>query len=334
MNNLKSNCKDSIQKQASKVNKKKQTEISTIFHYKRYFLDTLSNKYLELAKQENNAEFQNWATKVYNCFNYFQAGIYTNGIQKIFKAQTCQDRLCPACGHRRSLRTYAKLIKIAKNEQMKKYRYLHIVLTVKNCMPDSLTDTINKLFYSFKKFTLNKRIKKMNLGYFRSLEITYNEIDHNFHPHLHILICVNSSYFSDPDKYLKHKDIMDLWQKSALLNYSPDVWIKALKKDNYEGFAEIAKYAVKESEQIIKNIPLQNLKILRLNLSNRRLISLGGIIKKMAEELKLNLANDSELTDNISDIDIKDETLRFMVEFLYQRSLKKLKAVKKELVNF
>jgi plasmid rolling circle replication initiator protein Rep len=312
----------------------KSSEISTLYRYKRDFLDILSSRYLEIAKQENNAKFQNWSVKLYNCFNYFQAGIFSNNIQKIFQAQTCQDRLCLACNHRRSLRTFAKLIQIVKNESMQKYRYLHIVLTVKNCTPDKLTETIDTLLYSFKKFLFNKRIKAIDKGFFRSLEITYNQKENTFHPHIHVLFVVNPAYFSQVGGYIKQSDFRDIWQSSAGLDYAPQVSVQALKKGDYSGIAEVAKYAVKESEQLIKSIPLEDLKILRLNLFNRRLISVGGIIRDMAKKLKLNLDDDNSITDEISDDDIKDETLKFIVEFLYNRKAKKYKVIEREKIDF
>ncbi|MHB8282892.1 MAG: protein rep [bacterium] len=337
---LKSNYNKQYKKDTKKSQEKsitinhKSSEIYTLYKYKRDFLDLLSDRYLEIAKQENNAEFQNWGIKLFNCFDYFQAGIFTNNIQKIFKVHSCQDRLCLACNHRRSLRTFAKLIQIVKNESMQKYRYLHVVLTIKNCTPDQLTQTINTLLYSFEKFLKNKRIKNINKGFFRSLEITYNEINKSFHPHLHLLIAVNPSYFKNTKFYIKHADFAEIWRKSANLNYFPQVSIQALKINDYAGIAEVAKYAVKESEELIKNIPLNDLKILRLNLRKRRLISVGGIIRDMAKILKLNLDDDNLITDSILDDNIKDETLKFIVEFLYNRKLKKYKLKNKEKVEF
>jgi plasmid rolling circle replication initiator protein Rep len=311
-----------------------KSEISILYRYKRDFLDLLSSRYLEIAKGDDDVDFQRWAVNVYDCFNFFQAGIFSHNIQKIFKAQTCQDRLCPACNHRRSLRTFAKLIQAVKNEKMQKYRYLHIVLTVRNCEPEELKKTIDELLYSFKKFLFNKRIKAINKGFFRSLEITYNETEKTFHPHLHILLAVNPSYFKNSELYIKQADFTAIWQSSAALDYAPQVSVQALKQGDYSGIAEVAKYAVKESEELIKNIPPRDLKILRLNLFQRRLISTGGIIRKIANEMKLNLSDDNSLTDNISDDDIKDETLKFIVEFLYNRKKKKYEIIEKEKPDF
>jgi hypothetical protein len=221
-----------------------------------------------------------------------------------------------------------------KNEKMQKYRYLHIVLTVRNCEPDKLKKTIDELLYSFKKFLFNKRIKAINKGFFRSLEITYNEAEKTFHPHLHILLAVNPSYFTDTRKYSSYADFTAIWQSSAALDYMPQVSVQALKPGDYAGIAEVAKYAVKESEQLLENISTMDLKILRLNLFQRRLISTGGIIRKIANEMKLNLSDDNSLTDNISDDDIKDETLKFIVEFLYNRKKKKYEIIEKEKPDF
>jgi plasmid rolling circle replication initiator protein Rep len=322
----------------NKIHVKKYSEIAMLFRYKRDFLDILSNRYMEIAKAEPDyfaiSQFQKWSVKLYNCFNTFTAAIYSNNIQKIFKAQTCQDRLCPACNHRRMLRTSAKLIQIYQSEQMSKYRYLHVVLTVVSCTPAKLTETIDKLLYDFDKFLKNKRIKAINKGFFRSLEITYNVKDKTFHPHIHGLFVVNPSYFSDMNIYLKQSDFVDIWQSSTNDPKITQVSVQALKKGDMSGIIEVSKYAVKVSEQLIKSIPLEDLKILRLNLFKRRLVSMGGIIRKVAAELKLNLDDDNELTDSMSDDDIRKAILLYLVDFAYRRKSQKLHVLKKEAVGF
>ena len=39
----------------------------------------------------------------------------------------------------------------------------------------------------------------------RKLEITYNKERDDYHPHFHVLITVNKSYFTDKDYYISRR---------------------------------------------------------------------------------------------------------------------------------
>jgi len=333
----KSNVKKSITKSEKKINKKLNYNFSTIgkiaFYHKHYNY-LLSQKYLSVAREYNDYYYQQLAFRVYNCSNFVKYAQFSNQKQKIITMHSCNDRLCMTCNYRRSQRTFAKLIRVIKSDDFvnKKYKLIFLTLTLENVPPNELNQAINHIFYSFKKFMLNKRIAKMSKGFFRALEITFNEKDRTFHHHLHIIFVVNKSYFDDSKQYLKQSDFTDIWQSSAALDYTPVVFVEKIK-DN-KGLAEVSKYSVKANDKFIKELTNYEFKTLRDELANRRLVSMGGVVRDIAKKLKLNLDDNDIKSDDLTDDDIKDETLQAIISLRWSVGFGKYQLVEKEKVGF
>jgi hypothetical protein len=85
---------------------------------------------------------------------------------------------------------------------------------------------------------------------------------------------------------------------------------------------------------LLLSLDIDELKILRDNLTDRRLIGTGGVVRAVSRLLKLNLYDDNKLTDNINDSDVKDEILRFLIGLKWSIGLGKYKIEKKETVDF
>jgi hypothetical protein len=332
---LNDNYNNIIEKNQEKIkSKKKETNIRKLFYYKKYQTEHLSESYLEIAKKYNDSDYQNRAFKVLHCCDDIEVAIFSNNKQKITSMHSCQDRLHLTCNWRRSLKTFAKLSQVLNSEQFinKKYRFIFLTLTLRAVKPVDLKQGINHIFYSFKKFLLNKRIKAMNKGFFRGLEITFNDTDKTFHHHIHCVFVVDKSYFTNSKIYLKQSDYSDIWQKSADIDYTPIIDIRTVK--NSGGLAEISKYSVSADEKLLLSLDIDELKILRDNLTDRRLIGMGGVVRAVARLLKVNLTDDNKLTDNINGSDIKDEILRFLIGLKWSIGLGKYKIEKKETVDF
>lgn len=58
-----------------------------------------------------------------------------------------------------------------------------------------------------------KEVKQVVKGYARKLEITNNEERDDYHPHFHVLIAGNKSYFNDKDNYIPRDRWFELWQQ-------------------------------------------------------------------------------------------------------------------------
>lgn len=258
------------------------------------------------------------AYRVQDCGSYLEFRRYTgNEDFKLNCANFCRDRLCPMCIWRRSLKIFgqvSKVMDVAQEENNS--RFLFLTLTCKNVYGDELSESIDQLFYSFKKLMLKTKVKKAVKGWFRGLEVTHN-IDRTsiaydtYHPHFHIILMVNGSYFTDTKQYIKQEEWTTMWKECLKVDYIPVVNVKAFKSDSKtntsKSIAESAKYTVKDNDYLIKDneeLTDNSVFVLDKALKGRRLIAFGGELRKIHKALKLDDAENGDLinTDNAEDI--------------------------------
>ena len=310
------------------VNKKNPAK-DTVGEFKKHKLMTYSllERYVEIGQAFEDDRFLKWAYNVENCGSYLEFYNWQVAGLKVKTAIFCKDRLCPLCNWRRSLRMFAKLSKIIQSQTYQRtgYKNLFLTLTVQNCNIDELHTAIEHIFYSFKKFTENKAIKNAVKGYFRALEITFNPVTQTFHPHLHVILAVPGSYFKT--YYLSQAKLTFYWQKSLNVEYTPIVDIRKFR--DKKGIAEASKYVIKSDDKFLKSIDNEALRILRLELQNTRLVGFGGIFRKIAAELKL------ELNSDIVENEIpEDDILLEILTLKWSIGLKNYEIFKRETVGF
>lgn len=98
-------------------------------------------------------------------------------------------------------------------KQEEKKDFIFLTLTAPNVPANELEDEIKYYNHSFKKLMERKEVKTIAKGYARKLEITYNEERDDYHPHFHVLIVVNKSYFTQTAQYINHDRWLELWQQ-------------------------------------------------------------------------------------------------------------------------
>ena len=208
---------------------------------------------------------------------------------KLNKAHFCRVRHCPVCQWRKSLMWKARFYK-ALPEIMSDYksaRWMFLTLTVKNCAVEDLKFTLQQMNSAFKKLIKRKTFIKYNLGFVKTTEITRNNKDNSAHPHFHVLLFMNSSYFRRG--YLKQTEWQELWRDCLNVDYSPQVDIRTVKLDKSKSkeealsnaVAETLKYAVKPSDMIQDRdwFYEMNRQVFKM-----RFVSTGGILKDLFKE--------------------------------------------------
>ena len=229
---------------------------------------------------------------------------------KLIYANFCKLRLCPMCQWRKSLFTFQHFLKVAHKvqENNPNCQFIFITLTGKNVSGDNLSDEIDHYLKSFKRWTHDKIIKKAIKGTFRTLEITYNEKENTFHPHLHIIGVVCKSYFSKRHNYISQKTLSEIWKKAFQVDYTPIVDIRKIRKKQkveptaaqelkqmdkkiYDSAlasaaAEVAKYTVKIKPLLKGKNKHQVIETLDSVLHNRRFIAYTGVFKEAYQQLK------------------------------------------------
>jgi len=148
-----------------------------------------------------------------------------------------------------------------------------------------------------------KKVSKNLIGFMRATEVTVNEKDGSYNPHMHVLMCVESKYFRGSDNYISQDEWLELWQKALKVDYKPVANIKAIKPNKKGNNAiesaikETSKYAVKASDYLTSDQEkdLEVVNDLEQGLYKKRMISYGGLLKIKHKELNLGNAEDGNL---------------------------------------
>lgn len=273
----------------------------------------IMNEYLSLAFSEFDV---NKAQRLAGCSTFLQFKVFPNGEKKLATMNSCHVRLCPICAWRRSLKVYANVIKISDYLHNTKGRaFVMCTLTVRNCTPDELNETINVMYQGWNRFNQLKAFKKAFKGYYRALEITRNDNplskDYGtFHPHFHCLFSVNKSYFTSRD-YLSTNTISTMWQESLRLAYLPLCDMRKIRGTLAKACAEVCKYSVKDSDIVVPDdwqITVDTAKLLDSVMANRRLIAYGGELAEIKKFLQLEDEETSkDLVHNALDVPTEED---------------------------
>lgn len=264
--------------------------------------------------------------RVMECSTYLEYKKLRDETEKKLKnANFCRVRLCPMCSWRRSKKIYGQTSKVMTEVlKDKNYRFIFLTLTVKNVYGDDLSSTLDNMFKSFHRMFRRAIIKKSVIGWFRALEVTHNldetSKDYDtYHPHFHIILMVNNSYFNDKKYYISQEKWTSLWKESMRLDYTPIVNVKAFKsttKDKLaKSLAETAKYTVKDGDYLTDDVELTDASVLVLDraLANRRLVAFGGKLKEIHKTLNLDDIENGDLVNTVDDEELRED-VDYMIE--------------------
>lgn len=187
-------------------------------------------------------------------------------------------------------------------KQEPKGRFFFLTLTVKNVEGEALNSTISQLTKSFDRLFRRAKVKKNLLGYLRSVEVTHNENDNTYHPHIHVLMMVRPSYFQSKKDYITQKEWSDMWSQSLKVSYKPMVDVRAVKekgKGLRGAVLETAKYPTKPIKLDIEN--KQVVDDLYNGLYRKRQLGYGGLFKTIKKQLALDDVESGDLIHTSDD---------------------------------
>lgn len=267
---------------------------------------------------------QSKASRLRDCAKFLQFRRYLDGSMKLHVMNSCRVRLCPICAWRRSLKTFYNNLQIVKYlQQQKQYQYIFVTLTVRNCRAHELKKTIDDMSLAINRFNKRPEILKAFKGTCRCLEITHN-VDKTsphydtYHPHYHMIACVNPSYFKGAS-YLSQAKLTQLWQSCLAIDYQPIVHIEKFHGTIEKAVAECSKYSTKDVEYIIPDdwdFTVNTVKVLDEVLKNRRLINYTGCMKDAWHILRLQDEETGSLVD-VGEPDINKDEAYTIVEFYF-----------------
>jgi hypothetical protein len=172
-------------------------------------------------------------------------------------------------------------------------RVLFLTLTIRNVAGEEIGEAITGLYSAFQRLWRVAAVRRVAVGYFRGLEITYNRRRNDFHPHLHILVFVPKEYFRHG--YIEQREWLALWQRATKDPSITQVDVRTVKPKSVGGdrlagaVAEVSKYAV-TGKNIIQADPASTMRVVgyvHAGLNGRRLAQFGGLLSKIKKELKM-----------------------------------------------
>lgn len=243
----------------------------------KYTQKKLRNQLLQtlIGKHVSDKSFE----RIKECNTFlFMVADKTMEKTKLHRSNNCDNRFCPICAWKKSRKNALKisvLMQYLREEEKKEFVFL--TLTAPNIKADELDDEIKHYNKSFQRLMQRKEVKSVVKGYVRKLEVTYNKERDDYHPHFHVILAVNKSYFTDTKAYIARDRWLELWQKSTKNNLITQVDVRKVKAtDNKKEVSEIAKYSAKDSDY------LEDEKVFDTfykSLSGKRLIVYSGLFK-------------------------------------------------------
>lgn len=202
--------------------------------------------------------------------------------KKLYKGSFCKNRFCPMCSWRMACKDSLKisiLMEHLRKEENKEFIFL--TLTAPNVIGDKLDDEIKHYNKSFERLMKRKEVKNIVKGYIRKLEITYNsdvssKSYNTYHPHFHVVIAVNKTYFKKSDLYISQQRWLELWQEATGDSSITQVDVRKSKSNNLKEVYELAKYSSKDSDYLISR-PVFN--VFYKALKGKQLIVFSGLFK-------------------------------------------------------
>src|SRR5699024_1134178 len=130
-----------------------------------------------------------------------------------------------------------------------------LTLTVRNVYDGTeLNKSLSDMSKGFNRMMKYKKINKNLVGFMRATEVTVNNIDNSYNQHMHVLVCVDSTYIYNTKNYENKKLCIQLWKRAKKLDYDPNVKGQKIqpknkhKSDIKSAIDETAKYPVKDTD--------------------------------------------------------------------------------------
>src|SRR5699024_6398632 len=139
---------------------------------------------------------------------------------------------------------------------------------------------LSDIAQGFRRMMQYKKINKNLVGFMRATAVRINNKDNSYNQHMHVLVCVEPTYFKNTANYVNQQQWIQLWKKSRKLDYDPT-----------------AKDHVKDTDFMIddKEKNLKRFSDLEEGLNRKMLISYGGLLKEIHKKLNLDDTEEGDL---------------------------------------
>ena len=227
--------------------------------------------------------------------------------QRVEMGFYCEQRLCPCCAWRRSVRDAQTIAAISAAAAADGLHMVFVTLTVPNVRGCDLPDTVRHINQSFARLRAYKKCKTLLANTIRKLEITYNRQMETYHPHLHVLCYVHPNYFSGRG-YCSHDALLDAWRRATGQPQITQVDVRRCRDyGDTDAIRELAKYNAKSADYCSSQQVMDDL---YLALKNTHLMDYSGKMRVYKRDY------DAGRLDQYIDRDDVAYTLRVVYEWL------------------
>lgn len=241
-------------------------------------------KMKDFLKKIKDKVSEKMALKIFECGDII--GFLKSKGEKIrlHGGNFCNNRFCPLCSWKKARKDgYLLMLLFSIVQKIHKKELIFLTLTAPNVPKEKLNDEINDFNKSFKRLSETKAFKAICKGYIRKLEVTYNAERNDYHPHFHVVIAVNKSYFTDKNYYINQKKWLEMWQVAKRNQNITQVDIRKAKLDDMKGVYEMATYSAKASDYLFSEEVFDTF---YSALKGKQLITFNGLFKDILKEIK------------------------------------------------
>lgn len=194
----------------------------------------------ETIGRRGRPEFLTRAERMRACGNTFVELVaeYENrSARQVRRILRCNLRGCPNCDAMRSDRVGNDAVAMFEHHLRLNPtdRLIFLTVTQPNVPGPALRADIDLVLTGWHKFTRKKKVKTCVLGSMRSLEISYNPVRDDFHPHIHSILCVSSKYWPGDPQYIEQLEWAVLWQRSYGTDRRVIVWVEFIDTTMVDG---------------------------------------------------------------------------------------------------
>ncbi|MGL4997463.1 MAG: protein rep, partial [Cetobacterium sp.] len=238
--------------------------------------------FYEFAKEYKS---ENMKIRIKDCAGLIGFLAEKNGTKKrLAGGNFCNSRFCPVCQWRKSKRDgYTLLFLLNHVQKVENKEIIFLTLTAPNVKAEQLDEEIKDFNKAFKRLSETKSFKAMSKGYIRKLEVTYNAKEDTYHPHFHVVIAVNKSYFTDKNYYINQRTWLEMWKNAKKNPNITQVDVRRAKMDTIQDVMELATYSAKSSDVLYSKDVFD---VFYKNLKSKKLIVFNGIFKDILKAYK------------------------------------------------
>lgn len=236
-------------------------------------------------------------------------------VKRLHNTDACGNRFCPICTWATAKKDAIKIsVMMDAVKDVEDKEYLFLTLTAPSVTGEELCDQIDNFNKGVNRLFKRRNVERVVKGYIRKLEVTTdqekliteklykrkkdyynlrglkigdsNPTYNTYHPHMHIIVVVNKSYFKDTKVFISKAEWLEMWRGCMRDNSITQVDVRKVSStvaSNSNAVLEIAKYSAKGSDLYYSETVFDTF---YTALKRRQLIVYSGIMKDYAKKFK------------------------------------------------